>query len=254
MAGATWNPDLYDGRHAFVWKLTDEVLSLLAAEPEERIIDLGCGTGHLTQRISERGAEVVGVDASETMVAKARAAYPGLRFVLADAARLDLGTDFDAVFSNAALHWMRDQQRVFERVHAHLRPKGRFVFEMGGAGNLAAVSEAVGLALREEGAPLAAIGEKNRYLSLNRACALLDRAGFEVATATLTERPTPLEGELGLRSWIEMFGGVWLQWVEAARREEFLARVEHHARPRLFREGRWIADYRRLRVQALRRD
>lgn len=196
---------------------------------------------------------MVGVDASETMIAKAREAYPGLRFVVADGATFDVGRDYDAVFSNAALHWMRDQRRVFERVRAHLRPGGRFVFEMGGAGNLARVSAAIGESLRELGAPLAATGEKNHYLGVNRACALLEAAGFDVASATLTRRPTPLEGEQGLRRWIEMFGGVWLAWVGESDRERFFAGVEERARAELFREGTWVADYVRLRVRALRR-
>jgi trans-aconitate methyltransferase len=247
---AAWNAELYDRSHAFVWKLTDEVLALLDARAGERIVDLGCGTGHLAQRLAERGVEVVGVDASESMIAKARAAYPGLRFVVADGRSFDVGTGFDAVFSNAALHWMPEQQRVFERVRAHLRPGGRFVFEMGGARNLQRVREAIGKALRDLGAPLAAAGESNDYLGVTRACALLDAAGFEVTSATLTHRPTPLEGEHGLRNWIHMFGGAWLRWVDEPQRERFLSLAEEHARPHLYRDGAWIADYKRLRVRS----
>ena len=253
MSGTGWNAELYDGGHSFVWKLAEEVFRLLDPAPDERIVDLGCGTGHLAHLISQQGAEVVGVDASETMIAKAREAYPGLTFVVADGASFDVGRDFDAVFSNAALHWMRDQKRVFQRVHAHLRPGGRFVFEMGGAGNLARIAGAIGESLLELGAPLAATGEKNHYLGVNRACSLLESAGFDVSSATLTRRPTPLEGEHGLRRWIEMFGGTWLAWVAESDREHFLGRVEDRARAELFRDVSWVGDYVRLRVRATRR-
>lgn len=252
MTDAIWNAELYDGKHSFVWKRTTEVLGLLDPRPGERMLDLGCGTGHLTQHLAGIGVEIIGVDASLEMAAKARYSYPGLRFVVADGRDFDLGSGFDAVFSNAALHWMSDQQRVFERVFAHLRPGGRFVFEMGGVRNLLAIREALAHALGLIGAPADAAGGRMTYLSVNQACALLDSAGFEVSSATWTERETPLEGPDGLRNWVEMFGDAWLQWVPKERREEFFAAVEAHARPRLFREDQWIADYKRLRVRAVR--
>jgi len=252
MSPAAWNAELYDGSHAFVWKLAGEVLALLEARPGELVLDLGCGTGHLGAQLVERGVRVVGLDASPAMIAKARAAYPMLRFELGDGASFELGERFDAVFSNAALHWMNEQQRVFERVFAHLRPGGRFVFEMGGARNVLAIREAIAHGLREIGAPRAANDGGKTYLSVNQACVLLDRAGFEVVHATWTERPTPLDGTEGLRKWIEMFGGGWTAGVQAQDRERFLALVEQHARPALFRDGVWIADYKRLRVRAIR--
>jgi trans-aconitate 2-methyltransferase len=125
---------------------------------------------------------------------------------------------------------------------------------MGGARNLLAIREAMAHALRELGAPLAATAEANNYLSVAQACALLDHAGFEVVHATWTDRPTQLEGEHGLRTWIEMFAGSWLKWVPEGERERFFTLAEAHARPRLFRDGRWSADYKRLRVKALRHD
>ncbi len=247
---AKWNPELYDGSHSFVWKLAGEVLALLDAKPGERVIDLGCGTGHITKQLADRGVDVVGVDASREMIAEARRLHPTLRFEIGDGRSFDLRESFDAVFSNAALHWMPEQERVFGRVFAHLRPGGRFVFEMGGARNLLAIRQAMAHGLHELGAPLAAAAESNSYLSVTQACALLDRAGFEVVHATWTDRPTPLEGERGLRAWIEMFGASWLAWVPERERERFFTLAENHARPHLFREGRWMADYTRLRVRA----
>ena len=144
---------------------------------------------------------------------------------------------------------MPDQERVFRRVFAHLKAGGRFVFEMGGARNILAIREAMAHGLRELGAPLAATAESNNYLSVTQACALLDRAGFQVVHATWTDRPTQLDGESGLRTWIEMFGGSWLKWVPEGDRERFFKLAEDHARPQLFHGGRWTADYKRLRVR-----
>jgi trans-aconitate 2-methyltransferase len=123
---------------------------------------------------------------------------------------------------------------------------------MGGARNVLAIREAIEHGLREIGAPRAAAEGGKTYLSVNQACALLDREGFEVLPATWTERPTPLEGTDGLRKWIEMFGGGWTAGVQPEDRERFLALVEQHARPALFQGGAWIADYKRLRVRAIR--
>jgi len=253
MSKTTWNPKLYDESHSFVWKLAGEVLALLDAKPGERVLDLGCGTAQLTRKLADAGISVVGLDASQEMIDQARRLHPGLRFELADGQTFALGETFDAVFSNAALHWMPDLERVFARVFAHLRPGGRFVFEMGGARNLFAIRDAIEQALREIGAPSEG-GEMKNYLSVAQACALLEKAGFEVVHATWTERPTPLEGPRGLRTWIEMFGGAWLAHVPQARREEFFAAVDRHAKPHLFRDGQWIADYKRLRVKAVRPD
>ncbi|HUR27075.1 MAG TPA: methyltransferase domain-containing protein [Planctomycetota bacterium] len=249
-----WNAELYDASHSFVWKLAGQVCALLDAKPGERILDLGCGTGHLTQQLADAGATVVGLDASREMIEQARREHPGLRFELGDAHELEMHESFDAVFSNAALHWMLDMERVFGRVFAHVKPGGRFVFEMGGARNLQTVREAIEHALRALGAPTDAHGAPKNYLSVAQACTLLDRAGFEVVHATWTERPTKLEGEAGLRKWIEMFGGAWLEHVPPGRREDFFTLAEEHARPALFRDGRWIADYKRLRVRAVRSD
>jgi len=247
-----WNPKLYDESHSFVWKLAGEVCRLLDAKPGERVLDLGCGTGHLTRQIADAGVDVVGLDVSREMIEQARREHPTVRFEIADGHAFELGERFDAVFSNAALHWMPELDRVFSRVHAHLKPGGRFVFEMGGAGNLTAVRGAIELALRELGLSSEAPGAPKNYLSVTQACAMLDRTGFQVVNAIRVDRPTKLEGAEGLRKWIEMFGGAWLAHVPDGQRERFFALAEQHARPSLFREGLWVADYKRLRVRAFR--
>ena len=249
--GADWNANLYDAKHDFVWKYGSDVVSLLDPRAGERILDLGCGTGHLTAQIAESGATVTGVDRSAEMVAAARLAYPNLKFEIADAANLAFREEFDAVFSNATLHWIHEPELVLQGVWKALRPGGRFVAEFGGKKNIRAMQHAFDLALVELGAAKA--GEVNPwyYPSVSEYSTLAERNGFEVRFITLFDRPTGLaDGAAGLRNWIIMFGTDFLAKAGEVKREEFLGRVEEILRPKLFRDGQWWADYRRLRLVA----
>ncbi len=243
-----WDARLYERSHSFVWKHGAALLDLLAPQPGERILDLGCGTGHLTARLAEAGAAVVGIDNSAAMIEQARREYPALHFETADARTFAFAEPFDAVFSNAALHWVRPPEPVIACVRRALKPGGRFVAEFGGKGNVRAVAGALAEAARAVGAPEP---EDPWYFpSVGEYAGLLERAGLEVGFAALFDRPTPLEGEQGMRRWVEMFGGAWLGAVPAARREDFFRLIEEQLRPALYRDGVWTADYRRLRVQA----
>ena len=138
-----WDTELYESRHAFVFHFGEGVVDLLAPKSGERILDLGCGTGQLTHKISQAGAEVVGLDASPEMVGQARQNFPRLRFVLSDATKMPFEDEFDAVFSNAALHWMLDREGVVKAVARALRKGGRFVAEQGGKGNIHFIESAI---------------------------------------------------------------------------------------------------------------
>jgi SAM-dependent methyltransferase len=132
---ATWNAELYNSKHSFVWELGAGVVDLLAPQPSERILDLGCGTGRLTARIARATPDVIGIDSSVEMIHEAKKACPEIQFIVADARDFHFDRPFDAVFSNAALHWIQEQEQVVRCVWNALRPGGRFVAEMGGAGN-----------------------------------------------------------------------------------------------------------------------
>src|ERR1700739_4422514 len=144
---AVWDAKLYDAKHDFVWKYGSDLVSLLDPRAAERILDLGCGTGHLAARIAESGAEVTGVDQSAEMVAAARVAYPNLKFEVADARQLSFRDEFDAVFSHATLHWIHEAEPVLQGIQRALRPGARFVAELGGKGNIRAMQEAFDRAL-----------------------------------------------------------------------------------------------------------
>jgi trans-aconitate methyltransferase len=256
---SAWDPDAYDDGHAFVYEYGGEVLELLDPAPGERILDLGCGTGHLTAELADRvGREdrVVGIDRDAAMLREARAVHPAPSFVRGDARAPPVTGGFDAVFSNAALHWVpeRDQPTVAARVAETLRPGGRFVAELGGVGNVDRIVRAVRAAAADLGYEVASpwyfptVGEHAR---------LLERAGFEVRVARLFDRPTPLEGgETGLAEWLSVFGEDLLAPVPPAERAAVVTAAAERLRPDRFREvdggSAWIADYRRLRFLAVR--
>lgn len=245
-----WNAKLYDSRHAFVWQAARDLVELLNPREGERIIDLGCGTGHLTAIIASSGAEVVGIDTSEAMIKAAAAQYPAIRFTTGDARTFTVDPPADAVFSNATLHWVRPPEAAAARIAAALKPGGRFVAEFGGAGNVAAIIAAIETAAAQVGAPAGALPWY--FPGIAAYSRVLEDQGLEVTNALLFERPTPLDGPDGLRQWIGMFASALLEQIPDNRRDEFLARAETAAQPHLYRHGTWLADYRRIRIVARR--
>jgi SAM-dependent methyltransferase len=245
-----WDSSAYDGSHSFVYEYGSDVVDLLDPQPDERIMDQGCGTGHLTDRIAASGADVVGLDRDREMIETARESYPDHRFRQADARDFDVEEPFDAVFSNAALHWIDDQEAVLRSVADALRPGGRFVAELGGSGNVAAIVDAVG-------AELAARGYEPPtdpwyFPTVGEHATALEIEGFEVRYATLFDRPTELDdGDDGLAAWLGMFGDRLLGPVPDEQRSDAIAGVEDRLRDQLYDDGTWTADYRRLRFVAV---
>ncbi len=244
-----WNPELYEARHGFVWQLGRGILELLHPEKGERILDLGCGTGQLTHQIAESGAEVVGLDSSPDMIGQARRNYPALRFVLADAASMQFAQEFDAIFSNAALHWMLDAQAVARSMARALKPGGRLVAEFGGNGNIAHIEAALQQVLvKHYGGPKPT--RKTYFPSIPDYSSILENAGFEVRMAHLFDRPTPLEGRQGMANWLRQFSWYNFEPLRPGQREQALIEVVDLLRSDQYREGQWFADYRRLRILA----
>jgi trans-aconitate methyltransferase len=244
-----WDPEAYGENGAFVHQLAGGVLEWLAAGRGERILDLGCGDGQLTLRIAGTGADVAGVDASPEMAAAARSR--GVSAEVAKAEALPYRDDeFDQVFSNAALHWVRDQDTMMAEVHRVLRPGGRFVAEMGGHGNVASIRVALmavlarhGLAGREDGV--------NYYPTPEAYTRRLERHGFRVERMALIPRPTPLS-ESGIAGWLRTFRKGVLDTLPESVRETVIGETSELLMPALRdEEGKWVADYVRLRFVAL---
>ena len=242
----SWDPERYARNARFVSDLGAPVLELLAPQPGERILDLGCGDGALTEKIAACGAEVVAVDASAEQVAGAKARGLDARVMSGEA--LSFQGEFDAVFSNAALHWMKDAEAVIAGVVRSLKPGGRFVGEFGGGDNVGRLRRALIAALDRRGLDGAAADPW--FFPDDKAYrALLEAAGFTVESIALIPRWTPLPGEV--EGWLETFGEAFTSRLPAEQRAEALAEVREAVRPELQDEtGRWHADYVRLRFAA----
>jgi trans-aconitate methyltransferase len=248
VAGQRWDSDRYAQNARFVSDLGMPVVDLLAPKPGERILDLGCGDGALTENIAAVGARVVGVDSSSEMVAAARRRRLDVRIV--DGARLPFEAEFDAVFSNAALHWMKPMEPVVAGVWKALVPGGRFVGEAGGSGNIAAVSSALCDALARRNVDAETVYPWV-FPSPDDFRSLLEGRGFRVATLELIPRPTPIPGAID--DWLAIFAGPFVAAVAAADRPAFVAEVLETLAPRLRApDGGWIVDYVRLRFSAFK--
>lgn len=244
--GQTWDPRRYAENARFVSDLGAPVLDLLAPREGERVLDLGCGDGPLTRRLVEAGCEVVGVDSSPEQVAAACAL--GLDARCVDGTALPFRDEFDAVFSNAALHWMRPPQSVARGVFTALRAGGRFVGELGGAGCVEKIRGVLHTALRVRGVDPLSV-DPWYFPSDVEYRRVLDQAGFTVETIALILRPTPLPTDV--RGWLETFAGSFLGALPEHGRGAFLDEVCAALRPALRDErGNWTADYVRLRFRA----
>ncbi len=243
-----WNPKTYEKNASFVPELGAGVLEWLEAKAGECVLDLGCGNGELTQRIVAAGASVVGIDASSEMVAAAR--EKGLSVDHGNAEKLPYPDHtFDAVFSNAALHWIRGQDDMLSEVRRVLRPGGRFVAEMGGHGNIAAIRVAFAAVLTRHG--FGSRGERGNYYPTQEAYSnRLERHGFRVQRITLFARPTSLN-EAGMDGWLNTFYRGALDTLPEPMRKKVIDETVALLAPVLRdHEGRWTADYVRLRFAA----
>mmetsp|Transcript_444 Transcript_444/g.1339 ORF Transcript_444/g.1339 Transcript_444/m.1339 type:complete len:322 (+) Transcript_444:365-1330(+) len=243
-----WSAKSYEKNARFVADYGRDVLEVLAPKEGEKILDLGCGDGALTEELQRRGVSVVGVDSSADMIQAAAAR--GVDALVCDGHRLSFDQEFDAVFSNAALHWMKeDPAAVIGGAKAALKPGGRFVGELGGHGNIASIVVALSAALTFHGVELA--GRHPWFFpSAEEYRTLLEAAGFEVHSMELFRRPTELP--TGISGWLATFSGPWMNGLEEDKRVAVLSMAQELLEPVLKRrdDGVWVADYVRLRFSA----
>ena len=243
-----WDPALYATHAAFVPALGGAVLDLLAPQPGESILDIGCGDGALTERIVAAGASVVGIDGDAAMVRAAN--DKGLDARLMDARAMTFDGDFDAVFTNAALHWVGQPAVVSAGVARALKPGGRYVGEFGGHGNIAAIRVAVRSVLATRGYRVEPM-ETSYYPTAEEFGAILEAAGFRVDACEIIPRPTPLPS--GMTAWLNTFRGGFIDsaGVPPEKRAQVIEDIRAMLRPVLADDGgNWIADYVRIRFYA----
>ena len=242
----SWDPDRYARNARFVSDLGAPVLEILAPKPGEVILDLGCGDGALTEKIALFGCRVVGVDASWAQISAARTR--GLEVLVMDGQSLCFKNKFDAVFTNAALHWMKVPAAVAAGVWRALRPGGRFVGEFGGKENVGKIRSALQAALRTRGIDPPSI-DPWYFPSAEEYSVILRAAGFKVNSAELIPRLTRLPGDIS--AWLETFAQPFLNAAGEDKRPAFLDEVVRKLEP-LLRDagGTWFADYVRLRFAA----
>ncbi|HVW15353.1 MAG TPA: methyltransferase domain-containing protein [Mucilaginibacter sp.] len=248
-----WDANLYDNKHSFVFQYGESVLELLAVKPGERILDLGCGTGHLTKKIQDEGAQVIGMDASPEMIAQAGENYPELDFIVGNGADFYFDEPFDAVFTNATLHWIRNADGVIKSVYNALKPGGRFAGEFGGKGNNQLMMAATETVLKKHGYLKGDFILPWYYPSTAEYAAKLEANGFRVTLVMHFDRPTLLQdGREGIAKWFRMFGESIFKMVPAVELPQILDEITDLLQPTNEVDGQWYADYKRLRFVAIK--
>ncbi|MFZ7946176.1 class I SAM-dependent methyltransferase [Neobacillus sp. 19] len=248
-----WNADLYDNKLGFVANFGKGIVELLHPQKGERILDLGCGTGDLSCEISKSGAFVTGMDSSEEMIIKARDKYQQIPFIIDNGETFRTNEKYDAVFSNATLHWMKNAENVVESIGMALRDGGRLVAEFGGKGNVQTVIQGITEVLNQD----YGINVENRnpwyFPSIGEYSTLLEQYGFKVSYAHHFSRPTPLpDGPKGLNHWLNGFADDFFPEFSEEERVVIYEKIKNKIQYNLFKNGIWVADYERIRIVAIK--
>ncbi len=246
-----WDPKLYSEKHAFVFHYGQSLIDLLAPKPKERILDLGCGSGQLTANIREVTKYVIGMDLSLDMIKEAKENYPFIPFVLGDGADFLFDEPFDAIFSNATLHWITQYREVIECMYDNLKEGGRIVLEFGGKGNVRSIIDQLRDSLKSRGYTMQAAKQVWYFPTISEYTMALEAAGFQVSFAQNYSSPTELaDASTGIKDWISMFGQDFFIEVSDEDIEAIKMEVQKKLKKKLFRNGKWYADYKRIRIKA----
>ncbi len=248
-----WDANLYNDKHAFVYEYGTSLIDLLDPKPDERILDLGCGSGELTELIRERANVVVGMDKSPEMIAKAKEKFPLCDFEVGDATSFHFDEPFDAIFSNAALHWVVNYKEAVSNMYANLKNGGRIVLEFGGKDNVRQITEQLRNSLKKRGHGKQANLQLWYFPSIGEYTSVLETAGFKVNSAQWYNRPTELsDRETGIKDWLLMFCKPFLAGVNNSDVSNIINEVQENLKQELYRNGKWFADYKRIRIVAHR--
>ena len=247
-----WDANKYTADFSFVHQYGNSVIELIDADKGSSVLDLGCGNGALTKALQDKGYLVKGLDASGDLLDIAKEKYPAIDFIQGDAADFTLSEPVDVVFSNAVLHWINKdrQQNMLKCVYNALKSNGQFVFEFGGHRNNQKIHRALAAIFGEYGYCY----EMPFYFpTIGEYAALLENVGFEVQYAVLFDRLTELKGDNGLKDWINMFIKTPFSVVKTEQEKEVIVdKAVEALRGDLSMNGKWYADYVRIRMKAAR--
>ena len=247
-----WDTNLYDQKHDFVSKYGEEVIGLLNPKNGEEILDLGCGTGDLAELIRQKGARVTGIDNSKEMIEVAKHKYPQIDFQVKSITSFSFDKKFDTVFSNAVLHWVLEKEKAVNQIYNCLKPNGRLVAEFGGKGNVGNIINALKNALIKNNFSENSKKETWYFPSLSEYASLLEQNNFRVIFATHFDRETLLKDDNGIKNWLRMFASSYLEGLSEKDVEIILEDAEKQLKHTNYRDGKWYADYKRLRIGAVK--
>ena len=248
-----WKPELYNEKHAFVYNYGEQLIALLDPKENERILDLGCGSGQLTSKISERAKEVIGIDKSAEMIADAKSKFPNIEFHVKDAEHFYFDEKFDSIFSNATLHWVKNQKKSIQCMYDNLKPDGKIVVEFGGKGNVQTIVKQLRQALKNRNYKEQSELNVWYFPSIGEYTSALESGGFRVLFAEHYDRPTELADEhSGIKDWISMFAEHFFIGVAEHQIEDIKNEVQDHVKETCLIDGKWFADYKRIRVIAVK--
>lgn len=248
-----WNAKLYNDKHAFVYNYGEDLIELLNPNKEQRILDLGCGSGQLTSKINALSKEVIGIDKSPEMIADAKSKFKTIEFDVTDASNFSFVKPFDAIFSNATLHWVTDYKGAIQCMFQNLKENGKIVVEFGGKGNVETIINQLRLSLKQRGYLEQSQLKQWYFPSIGEYTSALENGGFRVIMAQHFDRPTELaDKKSGIKDWMSMFAKGFFHNVTDIHKQEIMDEVQQQVSPKCLIGGKWFADYKRIRVVAIK--
>lgn len=248
-----WKPELYNEKHSFVYQYGEDLIKLLDPKENQRILDLGCGSGQLTFQINELAKETIGIDKSAEMIMDAKSKFPNIEFQVADASDFRFDEKFDSIFSNATLHWVKNFKGAIECMYENLNPNGKIVLEFGGKGNVQTIVNALRNSLKIRGYDRQSNLDLWYFPAIGEYATELEAAGFRVCFAEHYDRPTELADEnSGIKDWISMFAENFFNGVLENHVEEIKNEVQEKIKDKCLIDGKWFADYKRIRIVAIK--
>lgn len=248
-----WNPKLYNDKHAFVYDYGEQLIALLNPKKHERILDLGCGSGQLTFKINALAKEAVGIDKSPEMIADAKMKFKNIAFHVGDAEDFSFDDKFDSIFSNATLHWIKNQKKAIKCMSENLVDGGKLVLEFGGKGNIQTIITQLRLELAERGYLEQSNLDVWYFPTIGEYCTALESSDFRVVSAEHYDRPTELADEnTGIKDWLSMFAARFFENIAIRDVENIKTKVQENVKETCLIHGKWYADYKRIRVVAVK--